>query len=180
MSPLIRLPTWNLFEFEPLVTFLTAYERSQDQQSSQMSKGLESLIESLKPVVALAICFLVSGCAYGRAAGRPTYSGHWELDSARSPSADAAAIFLVIKDESNKITYQRSLTTRDGKKLDVHFACPVDGTQCDLVENGHKASVSLWYDGSALMILKTNGPKRDSTTERRLELSPDGKTLKVR
>ena len=39
--------------------------------------------------------------------------------------------------------------------------------------------MSLWYDGSALMMLKTNGPKEDETTERRLQLSPDGKTLTV-
>ena len=61
----------------------------------------------------------------------------------------------------------------------VRFTCPVDGTQCKLDENGHQAKVSLWYDGSALVVLKTDGPKEDETTERKLELSPDGKTLTV-
>lgn len=46
-------------------------------------------------------------------------------------------------------------------------------------ENGHKAKVSLWYNGAALMILKTNGPKEDAMIERKLELSSDGNTLNV-
>ncbi|MGH9581731.1 MAG: hypothetical protein ACRD4O_02205, partial [Bryobacteraceae bacterium] len=41
------------------------------------------------------------------------------------------------------------------------------------------AKVSLWYDGSALVILKTDGPSDDSVTQWRLALSANGKTLSV-
>ncbi len=161
------------------MTFLTAQQTLMEQQSLQMLRDFVTLRHRFSANATLAVMFLIFGCAYGHAADRPNYSGQWELDPASSPNANGAAISLRIEDDSGKITYQRSLTQRDGKKVDAHFTCSLGGAQCEFDENGHKASVSLWYDGSALMILKTNGPKEDATIERRLELSPDGKTLKV-
>ena len=113
-------------------------------------------------------------------AATPTdFSGNWRLDSAQSPEANGAVITVSIQNDGGKIKYERTVRERNGRQLTARFTCAADGSQCDLDENGHKAKVSLWYDGSALMILKTNGPKEDETTERRLELSPDGKTLTV-
>jgi hypothetical protein len=109
----------------------------------------------------------------------PNFSGTWKLDPAKSPGVDGATITLAIKDESGKINYERTMKQANGTPVVVRFTCSPGGSNCDLDENGHKAKVSIWYDGPALMILKTNGPKQDTTTERRLELSPDGNTLKV-
>lgn len=109
----------------------------------------------------------------------PDFSGNWRLDPARSQQTNGDTVTLDIQNESGKISYQRVLRERSGRQIVLHFTCAVDGSQCDLDENGHKAKVSLWYDGSALMVLKTGGPKEDETTERRLQLSPDGKTLTV-
>jgi hypothetical protein len=107
------------------------------------------------------------------------FSGMWRLDPARSPGAKGAVIMLTIQKDAGKISYERTMREADGKQAVIHFVCSPDGKNCDLDENGHKAKVSLWYDGPALMILKTGGPKQDSTTERKLELSQDGNTLKV-
>ena len=98
------------------------------------------------------------------ASDQANFSGIWKLDTARSPGVNRAAITLNIK---------------DGNQTLIRFTCSPGGGNCYLDENGRKAKVSLWYDGSALMILKTGGRKQDATTERRLELSPDGNTLKV-
>jgi hypothetical protein len=113
------------------------------------------------------------------ASNPPDFSGTWKLDAARSPGTNGAAITLIIKNEAGKISYERSMKQTDGKQTVIRFTCAPDGSNCDLDENGHKAKVSLWYDGPALMILKTNGRKQDATTERKLELLPDGNTLKV-
>jgi hypothetical protein len=113
------------------------------------------------------------------ASDQPNFSGVWKLDPAQSPSVNGAMITLVIKDESGKISYERSMRQADGKQMVLRFTCSSGGSNCDSDENGHKAKVSLWYNGPALMILKTDGPKQDATTERKLELSPDGNTLKV-
>ena len=114
------------------------------------------------------------------ASDQPNFSGTWKLDPAQSPDVHGAMITLTIKtDDAGKISYERLMKQTDGKQAVVRVTCSPGGKDCSLDENGQKAKVSLWYDGSALMILKTGGPKQDATTERRLELSPDGNTLKV-
>jgi hypothetical protein len=137
-------------------------------------------MRSILPALALfAAPFLMVVPLAARAASPPDFSGNWRLDPAKSQAGNGETITVAIQNESGKINYQRTLRERDGRQLVVRFTCAVDGSQCNLDENGHKAKVSLWYDASALMILKTGGPKEDETTERRLELSPDGKTLTV-
>ena len=110
---------------------------------------------------------------------QPSLSGTWQLDAAKSQTRDAEAITYTIEDASGKINFSRVLQERDGKSVTSKFSCDTVGTQCEFDEGSHKAKVSLWYDGPALVILKTDGPKEDSVTQWRLELSPDGKTLKV-
>jgi hypothetical protein len=132
----------------------------------------------LSSISAIALALWAAPWLVG-ASNQPNFSGTWKLDPARSPGVNGATITLNIKDEAGKISYERLMKQTDGKQMEVRFMCSPGGSQCDFDENGHKAKVSLWYDGSALMILKTKGPKQDATTERKLELSPDGNTLKV-
>ncbi len=109
----------------------------------------------------------------------PDFSGKWMLDSSQSQGISGEKIELTIQNTSGKIDYDRVLHEKDGKESHITFLCEPVGKPCDLKENGHKAKVSLWYAGSALMMAKTGGPSHDATTERKLELSPDGKTLTV-
>jgi hypothetical protein len=127
----------------------------------------------------IAAPFLTFAAGGANAAGPPDLSGNWRLDPAKSPEANGAIVTIAIQNEAGNINYQRTARERNGRQLTARFTCAIGGNQCDLDESGHKAKVSLWYDGSALVILKTNGPKEDETTERRLQLSPDGKTLTV-
>ena len=123
---------------------------------------------------------LFSACAVTLwAATPPDFSGKWILDPSRSPDSNGVAIELNIQEPAGKLIYDRILRERNGKKIHTSFTCASIGTSCDLTENGHKGSVSLWYDGAALMMAKSGGESRDASTERRFELSPDGKTLTV-
>lgn len=133
----------------------------------------------LAALTLIAAPFLMLAGTPANDAAPPDFSGNWQLDSAKSPEASGATITVAIQNEAGKLNYQRTARERTGRQLTARFTCAIGGSQCDMDENGHKAKVSLWYDGSALMILKTNGPKEDETTERRLQLSPDGKTLTV-
>ncbi len=135
--------------------------------------------QSLKRLTGFIISLLVCASAWAHAGDRPNFSGDWQLDTAKSQGLEGETVTLKITDDSGKITYQRSLKKRDGKQYQAHFTCSPGAGECEFNENGHKAKVSLWYDGSALMILKTGGPREDATTERKFELSPDGNTLKV-
>jgi hypothetical protein len=110
---------------------------------------------------------------------QPNFSGTWQLDTAKSPQSNAGAITYTIEDASGKIDFSRVTQERDGKSITSKFSCDTVGTQCEFDEGNHKAKVSLWYDGPALVILKTDGPKEDSVTQWHLQLAPDGKTLTV-
>jgi hypothetical protein len=121
---------------------------------------------------------LIAPCLFA-ASNTPDFTGAWQLNEAKSPSASGQSITLTIQEPAGKINFSRVARDRDGKELTSQFSCQPGGTQCDFDENGHKAKVSLWYDGPALMILKTDGPKEDSVTQWKLELSPDGKQLNV-
>lgn len=111
----------------------------------------------------------------------PDFTGTWHFDAAKSQVADASrsGVTLTIKDDSPKIQFKRVVERSDGHTVISGFNCQIGGQQCNFDEGGHKAKVSLWYDGAALVILKTDGPKEDSVTQWRLTLSSDGKTLSV-
>lgn len=109
----------------------------------------------------------------------PNFSGTWQLDTAKSPETAGQAITLTIKDNSGKIDFTRVRHERDGKDITSRFSCATGGNQCEFEEGNSKAKVSLWYNGTALMILKTDGPKEDSVTQWKLELSPDKHTLNI-
>ena len=109
----------------------------------------------------------------------PNFSGTWQLDSAKSPAAAGETVTLTIQDSSGKITFTRVAHEKDGKEVTSRFSCQTGGSQCEFDEGGHKAKVSLWYNGPALVILKTDGPKEDSVTQWKLQLSPDKHTLNV-
>ncbi|MDQ2777744.1 MAG: hypothetical protein M3Y57_22955 [Acidobacteriota bacterium] len=113
------------------------------------------------------------------AAAQPNFNGTWQLDDAKSPDANGASITLTIQNASGKINFQRSVREKDGKEITDQFSCSADGTECVFDENGHKAKVSLWYSGTSLMILKTDGSKEDTTTQWKLELAPGGNTLNI-
>jgi hypothetical protein len=113
------------------------------------------------------------------AGNTPNFSGTWELDAAKSPSAGGRTVTYTIHDASGKITFTRVVHESDGKEITSQFSCGTEGAQCDFDEGGHKAHVSLWFNGSALMILKTDGPKEDAVTQWKLELEPGGNSLKV-
>jgi hypothetical protein len=110
----------------------------------------------------------------------PNFTGTWQLDPAKSQAnVRDEAVTLTIQDNSPNIQFKRVARQAGGHESVSTFTCQTGGKECDFDENGHKAKVSLWYDGSALVILKTDGPKEDAVTQWRLELSPDGKTLSV-
>jgi hypothetical protein len=109
----------------------------------------------------------------------PNFTGAWQLDTAKSQTAHDRNITLDIQDTSNDITFVRHVQEKDGKEIVSRFSCTANGQSCDFDEGGHKAKVSVWHDGPSLYVLKTNGPREDSTTEWQLQLSPDGKTLNV-
>lgn len=124
---------------------------------------------------------LVGGLAMALASSAtpPDFTGHWQIDAAKSKAGAEQTVSLDLKQQGDAITFTRVFEDEHRKQATSHFTCSLGQKKCDFDENGHKASVSLWYNGPELVVLKTNGDKHDSTVEWHLSLSTDGKTLSV-
>lgn len=129
-------------------------------------------------VTAVAVCFTFS-LVLSADSGSPDFSGVWEVDAGKSHLADGRLVTLTIEKVENKIKWLRSVREKDGKEVTSEFVCEAGSGECELVEPGHKAKVTLWYNGPALVVLKTDGTKEDASTEWTLKLSDDKKTLTV-
>lgn len=133
----------------------------------------------LKVALALLAAPMLVSCVLWAQNSPPNFTGTWQLDPAKSQDASGQTVTLTIQDSSGKINFTRTAHEKDGRDVTSRFTCQTGGNQCDFEEGSHKAKVSLWYNGPALMILKTDGPKEDSVTQWKLELSPDKRTLNV-
>src|SRR4051812_16275295 len=118
-------------------------------------------------------------CAAGVGAATSDFTGHWQIDQAKSKPGPEHTISLDVQQQGNTVTFVRQYQEHDGKSATARFTCAVGSNSCDFDENGHKAKVSLWYNGPELVILKTDGEKRDNTVEWHMKLGDDGKTLNI-
>ncbi len=109
--------------------------------------------------------------------GPPNFTGTWQLDAAKSPEAEGQSLTFTIKDDAGGIHFASVTHEKDGKEITRSFTCKAGGNTCDFDDGGHKCKVSVWYDGTALVILKTDGPKEDSVSQWKLQLSPDKSLL---
>lgn len=111
--------------------------------------------------------------------GRPNFAGAWQMDSAKSQVDDGRVVTLTIESVSDKIKLVRVVREKDGKEVTSKFVCATSGGDCEFDEGDRKAKVSLWYDGNALIVLKTDGPKEDAVTQWKMQLAPDPNTLTI-
>jgi hypothetical protein len=96
---------------------------------------------------------------------RPNFSGTWISEASK----------LVIRQDPTSV----EITHQDGSARDeaLKFSCNTTGKSCEISEAGRKASVRIWYNGSKLVIFKTDGRKGEEVGKRRLALAPDGNSL---
>jgi hypothetical protein len=107
------------------------------------------------------------------------FSGHWQIDQAKSKPGPERTTTVDIQEQGDTVKFVRQYQDHDGKAATARFTCAVGSNSCDFDENGHKAKVSLWYNGPELVILKTDGDKHDDTVEWHMKLGDDGKTLNI-
>ena len=109
---------------------------------------------------------------------RPNLSGTWKLQPAGSDAGHATdeTTMLVIQENAGSIHIRE--TRRSNSKDDTSdFTCATMGQECPMKDGGEKASVSVYYNGPVLVVLKTHGRKGDSVEKRRMELAPSGNSL---
>ncbi len=123
--------------------------------------------------------FVALAAAASLTASGVDFTGHWQIDSSRSKLGPERTASLDVEQQGDKVTFVRQYQDHDGKSATARFTCVVGSNSCDYDENGHKAKVSLWYNGPELVILKTDGEKHDNTVEWHMKLADDGKTLNI-
>lgn len=115
---------------------------------------------------------------YGDAA-KPKLGGTWVLDPAKSKlEHGGAAIELTMVEAGTKLQLTKVVRPADGKESVSKFECAPAGPDCPYDEAGHKSKVSLWFQGSDLAILKTDGPTGDEVAQWTLKLR-DPDTLEI-
>jgi hypothetical protein len=68
------------------------------------------------------------------------------------------------------------ITQIEGSNAVADFQCNVEGQNCDVKIGGHKATVSMYYNGPALVQLETVG---NNIVKRRFSVLPTGNSMKV-
>gem|GEM_PF-1928284 len=125
-----------------------------------------------------AVLIALAAAATLSAAGAD-FTGHWQIDQSKSKPGPERTVSVEIEQQGDTVTFVRQYQDHDGKSVTARFKCAVGGSSCDFDDSGHKAKVSLWYNGPELVILKTDGDKHDSTVEWHMKLGDDGKTLNI-
>jgi hypothetical protein len=112
---------------------------------------------------------------------RPDLTGKWQIDPARSDGGNGVTLSIEAKEDS--VHY-----VQDTRGENAEFNCTIDGKECPMTDGGHKAKISVWYNGPSLVMMETRG---NSVVKRKLTLTgtslemevvpivPQGKTDKL-
>lgn len=106
-----------------------------------------------------AFTTLVAVASADQKADRAGLSGSW----VQNGGSDAWVI--------NSAADGLHVTQIEGANPVADFQCNTDGQNCEVKIKGHKATVSMYYNGSALVQLETKG---DLIVKRRFTLLPSG------
>jgi hypothetical protein len=142
-----------------------------------MFSSREGGLRMRSSVLTVAALLLVGSVLVRADEDQASISGAWKLDPARS-ELDQANKDLALVVEENGQTIHIKETRGPNPKEDVsEFTCDTLGKECLMQDGGHKASVSVYYNGPLLVVLKTHGRKNSVVEKQRLSLSPAGDSL---
>jgi hypothetical protein len=131
-----------------------------------LSEGSDSLIRSHCVSTNAKLCgLLLAVFLPALTAQTPDVSGTWRSDS-------NASLQWILNQKSGNI-HVRELS---GNKVEADFTCSLNGTECNVKENGHSEKLIMYFNGAKLVEIRERGA---SAFEQRLTISADGKTLTV-
>jgi hypothetical protein len=80
-------------------------------------------------------------------------SDHVKLTGTWQPVEGTDGVTWTLENTSNAVKITQS---QNGQKVS-EFECNVAGKECEISDNGHKAKVSMWFNGAKLVELETRG-----------------------
>ena len=111
--------------------------------------------------------------------GRPNISGAWKLAPARSELDRANKDLVLVIEEKGQNIHMKETRGPNPKEDVSEFTCGTMGKDCPMRDGEDKATVSVYYNGTLLVILKTHGRKGSSVEKQRLSLSGDSLILEI-
>lgn len=116
--------------------------------------------------ITLTSLFLLAGVALaGDDAAREKLTGQWQ----QTDGAEHTMLTLKDAGDSIHMNSNEPQTAED-------FECNTVGKECEVKVAGHKAKVSMWFNGAMLVELETTGSE---VVKRRFKVSGDGDTLEI-
>ena len=112
-----------------------------------------------------AACFSLTMSAFAQDSTDASYSGTWLLQNNSTTK-------WVFEQHGDRIRIQKIA----GSETVADYTCNTSGKECDIKIDGHKATVSLWFNGNDLVELETRG---HVVVKRRFEFLKDGKQMDV-
>ena len=100
------------------------------------------------------------------ASDRAKLNGTWQAQDGKS----GATWTLEKKDNTIHI-----IQSENGQKV-LEFDCDTNGKECEVTDNGHKAKVSMYYNGPKLVALESRGTE---IVRRRFTVAAEKDTLEV-
>jgi hypothetical protein len=117
-------------------------------------------------LVVLTVTFLFAPVCFAQTGSSdPDLSGTW-LDDSNS------AIKIAFQEKGDNIKVHET----DGDKVIADYTCTLNGTQCEVKEDGRPAKVMLYYNGSKLVEITERG---SDVEKRRFSLSSDGSKMQM-
>jgi len=120
---------------------------------------------------------LLLGATGAAAADRPDFNGTWKLDVAQSELNGAARDFTLLIEEKGSNLHVKEASGPDSQEDVSEFTCGTLGVDCAMRDGKEKATVSVYYNGSMLIFLKTHGRKGSTVEKQRLSLAAGGKSV---
>ena len=117
-------------------------------------------------LVVLTVAFLFAPVCFAQTSSSdPDLSGTW-LDNSNS------AIKIAFQEKGDNIKVHQT----DGDKVIADYSCNLNGTQCNVKEDGRPMKVMIYYNGSKLVEIAERG---SDVEKRRFSLSSDGNTMQM-
>lgn len=135
--------------------------------------------------LSLLIVFMLVIPAFSNGQVKPDFSGKWAFNTEKSTLGEGGARFgggdIVVKQEANLLTVERTRTNRDGETTTTTSKYSLDGKESvNSTGRGESKSTAKWSaDGKTLTITTTssfNGNERTSTEAWSMA---DAKTLSI-
>jgi len=107
----------------------------------------------------------------------PGIAGNWKLDAAKSDLDSTNKDFSLLIEKNDQTVHIKETRGPNAPEDVSEFTCDTMGRECAMRDGKEKATVSVYYNGPMLVVLKTHGRKGSVVEKQRFSLPDAANTL---